>query len=127
MLVLFRRHQEDCPHFSKGRDYKKCDCPIWMDWRVDGRRVRRGMKTRSWTVAQQRARELEADGSVADTTPRALDFCITKFLGDCRSRNLRESSIYKCKLVLTHLQKWAEASGLVFLSNFDSEKIMDFR
>ena len=53
---------QSCPHRGKGRKYLKCQCPIWMDWRLDGPRLRRPVGTRNWEVAQRRAREWEAQG-----------------------------------------------------------------
>ena len=62
MLILWRRHLKDCPHRKKGREYLKCQCPIWLDWRTDGPRIRRPVGTRNWQVAQRKAREWEAQG-----------------------------------------------------------------
>jgi hypothetical protein len=31
MLTIWRRHTNRCPHREKGRNYLKCNCPIWAD------------------------------------------------------------------------------------------------
>jgi site-specific recombinase XerD len=31
MLTIWRRHTAECPHRGKGRDYLKCDCPLWAE------------------------------------------------------------------------------------------------
>jgi hypothetical protein len=55
MLVLWRRHANECPHDS--RDSRRCACPIWFDWRIGGKRIRKPMKTKDWQVAQIKARQ----------------------------------------------------------------------
>ena len=54
MLVLWRRHTKDCPHKHEGRDYLKCRCSIWIDWRVSGKRVRKPLGLRDWQAAQHK-------------------------------------------------------------------------
>ncbi len=61
---LFRRHKIDCPHKDKGRDYRKCDCPIHCDGIVNGSRVIRSLHTVNWDRARRRLRELEEDYDV---------------------------------------------------------------
>ena len=41
MLTIWRRHTATCPHRHKGRDFLKCDCPLWADGYVDGKRTLR--------------------------------------------------------------------------------------
>lgn len=31
MLTLYRRHQKSCEHRAKGRQYRRCKCPLWVD------------------------------------------------------------------------------------------------
>ena len=59
MLSLWRRHEISCPHRSKGRVCIKCDCPIWCDGEVDGKRVRKSMDTRDWARATKSLVKLE--------------------------------------------------------------------
>jgi len=65
MLVLFRRHSPRCPHVE--RDQNRCKCRIWFDWNIEGKRIRKPIGTRDWQRAQQKAREMEAEGRVIDS------------------------------------------------------------
>ncbi len=40
MLTLWRRHIKSCKHRDKGRSYCKCQCPVWADGMLNGKRVR---------------------------------------------------------------------------------------
>lgn len=59
-LNIWRRHQKDCPHRSKGRAWLKCQCPLWADGMIDGKRKREPLKTRNLTEAGRKVAELEA-------------------------------------------------------------------
>ena len=59
MLSLWRRHESNCPHASKGRAHLKCNCPIWCDGEINGGRVRKSLETRDWTRATRSLAKLE--------------------------------------------------------------------
>jgi len=49
------------PYRDKGRDWRKCSCPIHLEGYLGDRYVRESLALRSWDVAQARVRELEAN------------------------------------------------------------------
>ncbi len=112
MLVLWRRHIRDCSHRDDGRDHLKCRCPIWLDWRIGGKRVREPLNTRDWQAAQMRARQLEADGITSEVAPQTLEQVSKRFLNDAKARGLREASLYKYQLVLKQLQTFGISTAL---------------
>jgi hypothetical protein len=100
MLVLHRRHLQACPHQS--RTYKKCACPIWFDWRIGNKRVRKPIGTSESQVAQLRARELEAEGPTANIAVLTIQEATDKFIADAETgRGLREPAIRKYKLLFS--------------------------
>jgi site-specific recombinase XerD len=125
MLLIYRRHSPTCPHRS--RTYNRCRCKIWYDWHVDGRRIKSPLGTRNWTEAQRMARELETGGTVERRTAPLLKDAIEAFLADARARGLRESTIYKLKLLTTRLQEFATSKGLNFISDLSVERTSAFR
>jgi integrase len=128
MLVLWRRHESDCPHADEGRDYKKCRCSIWMDWRVNGRRLRRPMLTRDWQSAQMQARKIEADGLDAKTAVTTIDAAIKEFeTYQAKQRNIKEPTQRKYKYFFKKVREFSQARGLVFLSQFDVGEANAFR
>lgn len=73
------------------------------------------------------ARELETGGSIEKRTAPIIKDTVDAFLSDARSRGLRESSIYKLKLLTTRLQEFADNKGFSFISDFDVERTAAFR
>ena len=54
MLTIWRRHTAECPHRKKGRNYLKCNCPIWADGYVNGKRTLRvSLKTRDTSETKE--------------------------------------------------------------------------
>ena len=50
MLNPYRRHSSDCKHKAKGRAYRQCKCPIWVQGTVNGEPVKRALDTRDWAI-----------------------------------------------------------------------------
>jgi integrase/recombinase XerD len=125
VLVLFRRHTKQCGHAA--RDERNCRCPIWIDWHVSGKRIRKPLGLRDWQRAQLRARDMEADG-VLETrlSPTIKDGC-DRFIKDTEARNLRPPTIYKYRRLFQQLQDFGDKNGLVFLSDIDLEWTRKFR
>jgi hypothetical protein len=93
VLILFRRHEKNCPYTS--REEKRCRCSIWCDWHVAGKRIRKPLGLRDWQRAQLRARDMEADGNVEARLSPTVQTACDLFIKDARARQLRDSTLYK--------------------------------
>jgi integrase/recombinase XerD len=125
MLTIHRRHIQTCRHTS--RRTRKCTCPIWIDWRINGRRIQRPIGTRDWNIAQLRAREMEADGVVKNVLPTTIEDACERFIADAKVRGLREASLYKYGLLFRHLQAFAASRGISFLAGLQTDQLRAFR
>ena len=58
-MIIWRRHVTPCE--STDHSDTKCGCPIYQEYRVSGKRLRRSLKTRNWqkALAEARRKELE--------------------------------------------------------------------
>lgn len=124
MLTIYRLHSPKCPHTS--RTYRRCNCRIYYDWNIDGKRVIKPIGTRDWSQAQRIAREMEAVGVPTKKT-LLIDAACNSFLEDARSRGLRETTIYKYRLLFRQLQTFAKSNGIIFLSSLDVDRAAKFR
>jgi integrase/recombinase XerD len=97
---------------------------VWIEGTLEGKFLRRSLKTRSWTRATVLLRELE-DGGAAQkiTITQATD----SFLADAKARKLRPPSLYKYELLFRQLQEYAEKEGLRYLAELDIETVRRFR
>lgn len=127
MLIVHRRHIETCPHRHKGRDFRKCSCPLWIDWRVGRKRIRKPLGTRDWGVAQIQARKIEVDGLHAPTAPTVIESACDKFLADAKARQLREGSLRKYRQLFKQLNAYCEVRGIALLNNLTTEELLAFR
>lgn len=107
MLNIYRRHLKTCPHRSKGIDYIKCQCPIWCDGELNGRRYRKSLGTRDWSRGGRRAAKLEEPGA---RQPKPIIEAIKAFHDS--APNLAVATTKKYKRVLGYLQNVATARGL---------------
>jgi hypothetical protein len=87
----------------------------------------RPLGLRDWQAAQQRARDIKADGLIQGGVAPTIEDASEKFLSDAKARQLREPTIYKYRLLLKQLKAFATDKGLVFISDFDPENTRLFR
>jgi integrase len=136
MLSLYRLHTTTC---TAGRDrldraYRKCSCPIHVEGKCGDDFIRKGLKTSNWQRAQQRVLEAEARGSWElgaggqSDQPILIVDAIAKFLQDAESgRRLGDSTLKKYRLMLKHLEQFAANKGFIYLKQFDSDTLRQFR
>lgn len=55
----YRRHSADCPYASHGTACLKCKCPLWVYGVLNGKEVRRSLKTRNLEQAWKKVDALE--------------------------------------------------------------------
>src|SRR5438067_7295390 len=66
-ITIFVRHSGDCPR--RGDEfYKSCRCPKHLRWSYGGKQFRQAAKTRTWSIAEQVRRKIEAQYEAADPT-----------------------------------------------------------
>jgi integrase/recombinase XerD len=121
VLAIYKRHTPACPH--KSRQYRRCDCPCWVEGTVEGVYHRKSLKTRSWERATKLAREIEEGKTHRVTVETATE----SFLRDAEARGLREPSLYKYRLLLKQFKEFAKAEGIRFLVEWDVDTLRRFR
>ena len=94
VLIPYRRHATSCPHHAKGREWLRCDCPLWARGTLDGRRVYRSLKTRSLKKALRLVAELEDAG---ETWTAPLDDALGEWIRS--KRFLSEGCLRKYRKV----------------------------
>lgn len=128
MLTIYRRHRRDCNHRRKGRGYRRCQCPIWVDGFLGGKEIRESLKLRDWQRAQDLVREWEAkDQRVAHSEPQTIEAAFKEFLADIEARRLHDSTIRKYRLLQRQLEAFGQDRGLRFLNELDVVAVGRFR
>jgi integrase/recombinase XerD len=126
MLNLYRRHTPNCPHRSKGQNYTRCSCPIWCDGELNGKRYRKSVGLRDWARAVKRTEKWEVKPEQTGAV-MGLRQCIDSYLGDCRARKLKDSTITRYETILAHLENYCCGRGAVDADQIDLALLTDFR
>lgn len=101
----------------------KCSCPIWCDGELNGRRFRKSVGLRDWSRAVKRVERWEEKPGEAIAIPSLQD-CIESYLGDCRARNLKTSTVASYKKTLEHFEAFC---GTMHVDQTDLGLLTDFR
>ena len=125
MLTLYRRHLKGCPHAKKGRRYRRCHCPIWVQGTLAGQQLRRALDLTSWEAATDQVREWESRGGLSAELVRIED-AVGRFLVDARARHVKASTIKNLQVLLEKdLVPWAEANGYRYLKELGIGQLRD--
>lgn len=129
MLTIYRRHRKKCKHRAKGRTYRHCQCPIWVDGFLSGKELRESLKVRDLQKAQEIVREWEIEDrrTQRQQTRVSIGDAHKKFIADAEARKLNEATMYKYRLLFRHLDKFAENYKLEFLDQLDLDTLGTFR
>ncbi len=133
-LHIYRGHVESCEHQDEGRKYTKCNCPIWMDGNDEnGHRVQCSMHTSNWQVAQQRVREMEANGFVHEPPPgmemeaEPITLAEARQMFIATNSGLSPGRIKKYELLFSRMQELAKSKGMRFLCDLNLSFLTAFR
>jgi integrase/recombinase XerD len=124
-MIIWRRHVPPCQ--SEDRNDSRCGCPIHYDHRVDGKRIRRTLKTTNWQKALADIRRKEIEGFQDKTKSPLIDQSCESYLKDAVARELREPTLYKFRLLFRQMKEFAKAEGLVYVSDFNVDNVRRFR
>ena len=122
MLNLWRRHTSKCKYRKKGRDHVGCNCPIWVDGTLHGKRFRRSAGGRDW---QRALRKVSIWESPAGKTIKPLPEAAEAFLRHCR--DLADATRLKYRNVMRYLQTFCAVEGVTSLAEISVETLDDFR
>jgi integrase/recombinase XerD len=100
VLSISRRHSAaKCKQTS--RTFRRCSCPIYCDGTLNGKRIKKSLKTRNWR-AQQLVQEMEAAGHEPNRV--TIKVACDSFIRDAETRELKPATIAKYKLLFTRFQ-----------------------
>ncbi len=128
MLAIFRRHKKACKHRGEGRNYRRCQCPVWADGTLAGQEIRKSLNTRDWEEALGTIHKWAAEKSVVvDEGPITIEAAWEQQISDLEARKLSDGTIRKYKLLHRQMKAYAEENGLTLLSQFNLATTSRFR
>ncbi len=132
-LHRIRYHSRKCHSRNWNEDCKNPLCG-WAVTGTDehGERITRSLRTYNKQVADDLICKIVARGYVweessTEALPVAIAEACEKYLADAESRGLRESTLYKYRLLFRRLQSFAQKRHLQFLRDFTLDELRQFR
>jgi site-specific recombinase XerD len=129
-LALYRRHLSSCAHITKGNQWTRCQCPIWVQGSIGGETIRRSMNTANWTAASTSVHQWQSSGRIGVLKPELPDVAaaIQQFLKEAKTRNLAATTIKKRRELLEgKLLPYCKRKGYRHLRDLTVEHLRDFR
>lgn len=130
MLTPYRRHKTSCAHRDKGRTYRRCSCPIWVDGIFNGSDIRQSLRVHTWDEAEQEIERLKkrfTETTSKSDEPTTLSHAWEEFLSDARARSLREPTLNKYRYLQGDMERFAASEGMRFVSEFNLEQLRKWR
>ena len=134
VVVVYVRHRGNCPH-REDESYPRCDCSKWLRFSLRGTQHRRSAGTRTWGVAEQKARELQKQldaGEVApdQTKPSAqptITASIQTFITGKEGEGVGPATISKLHHQFGVLEKFLSARSRFFPSEITTTDVIEYR
>jgi integrase len=135
VVTVFVRHRESCPHQSRGEFYRGCQCSKFLRYSRNGKQHRQSAGSRVWTVAEDKATELQEQLDRGDT-PRPLIIkgpqptiadCIDTFISAKESEGISPRRVKKLRLQLDQFAGFMSARSKLFPALITASDVIEFR
>lgn len=123
MLTLWRRHTTACKHRAQGRDYTKCACPIWLEGRLEGRRIRESLETRDWARAVRLKAKREEE-LLGGRVRKPISEAVASFFEQI---SVETSTLKRYNRALEPLEAFLTGRGLRYIDQVTVEDLDAFR
>lgn len=133
-VILYKRHKQNCSHKSD-RNYRRCDCSIWLEVNANGDQLRESTKTPDWDIAERRAQELKVrltdkrqtlapDTEVQGVTVKEA---IERFLLAKSGENLASGTLYNHCKDTSRLLEFCNRKGVTFIGDVTYDLLTEYR
>jgi integrase len=121
MFTLYRRHLKKCGNTK--RTQTRCQCPVWVDGRIDGRRIVCSLDTTDWALAGRRLSEMEAElhsGRIHKPVQEAIDAFLTH-------AEVEPSTARKYSRICKFVAAFCVTNGVEFVGDISLEKLDHYK
>ena len=138
VVTIFVRHSTNCPR-QGDEFYKTCKCTKHLRWSYGGEQFRRAARTRTWSVAEEAKREIEAKFKFADPAKpietmtvvadsrKTIEQATRLFVSDKRSQGIDSDVLKKYERELERFDNFMKKQSLFFPHEIALEHLTEFR
>ena len=134
VVSVYVRHRLSCSHFSKGEFYRGCSCPKWLRYSIGGKQHRKSADTRTWSVAEENAAELQVrldTGKSAHVIIKreqpTIAASLETFLSGKTSEGLSKATLRKLKFQLNQFERFMTERSRFFPTEITTTDVVDYR
>jgi integrase/recombinase XerD len=131
IITIFVRHSADCKYVGDEFE-KRCRCPKHLRWSHERKQHRVSAKTRSWSEAEKRKREIEdqlagrTPVATPETSQRTLQDSIDIFLQDKKNQGVTAGVLGKYTRELDRLREYCEHGRVFTVQGITMELLTGF-
>jgi integrase/recombinase XerD len=135
VVTVYPRHSKKCQRNKdkSARQYKRCKCPLWLEWNENGIQFRKSAKTRTWEIANKAARKLEEEldlKALGIEPPKKADYISIQsatdlYLKDMAQRGIKDPS--KARRMLFLLRDYANGKNVILLKDVTARLLTEWR
>src|SRR5437868_9366305 len=137
-ITICVRHRKDCPR-AGDEFYKGCRCSKHLRWYANGKLHRKAAKTRTWSIAEDRRREVEAQYAAADPSHpvgavrletqsgKTIERAVELFISDKGSQGLEADGLKKYRRELTRFREFMEKRSKFFPQEIALNDLTEYR
>ena len=135
VVQVYVRHNRGCSHSSRGEFYRGCSCPKWLRYSRTGKRHRKPSGSRTWSIAEDKAVELQEQLDRGDAPkpiiirapqPTIADH-IDTFISSKESEGVSPRRVKKLRFQLDEFERWMSDHGKLFPSGITATDTVAFR
>lgn len=134
MVTVFVRHRLTCPSLHRGEFYRGCQCGKYLRYSLDGRQHRKSTGTRAWSVAEEKAIELQeqlARGSHVivnrEVDPTTITAAVETFLSAKKSEGVSPRRIDKLEYQLTQFDRFMASRAKFYPAQITATDVIEYR
>jgi integrase len=133
-VVPFTRHRKSCPSVDRGEFFPRCDCPKFLRYYLNGRLRRPSAQTRTWSVAEEKAVELQTQLEKGnpitvrrETENPTIEQLVVTFIAAKQSEGVSQRRIKKLEYQLTCFERWMAERGRFYPHLITPTDLIGFR
>ncbi len=135
VVTIFVRHRETCSYRSRGEFYRGCQCSKFLRYSRNGKQYRKAAGTRTWSIAEDRAVELQESLDRGDTprpivvkAPQAtIADAIETFISAKESEGISARRVKKLRLQLNDFEQFMQSRNKLYPSLVTATDVIDYR
>lgn len=134
-VAVYTRHRMSCSARHRGEFTRSCDCPKWLRYSRNGSLHRQSAGTRTWSLAEDKAVELQEALDRGDTprpivvkAPQAtIADAIETFISAKESEGISTRRVQKLRVLLNEFDEFMRGRNKLYPSLLTATDVIDYR